>query len=735
MSYTICLNMIVKNESNVILNTLNNLTSKIKFDYWVISDTGSDDNTKEIITKFFKEKNIKGELIDTEWKDFGYNRSVALEAAYKKTDYLFIFDADDELFGNLIFPSKPEFDRYELLFGKGFTYYRPLFINNKKKWMFKGVLHEFLHSDEPHTSGQLHGDYYINSGRTGNRSQNKDKYLNDAKILSAAFDIEQDEMMKARYAFYCAQSYKDYKYNKEAIEWYLKCLDLNNWSQEKYYSCITLGSLYDEIDDGLNAQKYWLKSIKYDNERIEGIVSYIYRLRKENNHCMINLLYHKFKNYTKPTNKLFLNGFLYDDELEYENAISAFYVDDLKSGYECCKKILINNILSNDKLNVTLHNLMFYKDYIDDETIDECLKLYNIVDKLLSIEISSNKKNNKIWIQLYSKVQSLIADSTVNKFKIKIVNLEHRLDRKKSMFKLMANNHLENDYEFINAIDGKQLSSNIQLKKLFVNNNFRYMRGVIGCALSHLFLWQQLITDKDHDYYIILEDDINKVSENFKEKLNNLHESMINNELLFLGYHMWTVNRNNVSNIYDVESDNIIVNNIDKGLYIGGTFAYSINKAGAQKLINYIIKNGIKHPIDNLMLMVDDIDHKEIRPLITFSDWAERNKKVDSDIQYDHNGLYMNDITNDMIKNITIEEAISQLYYKDKFIFIKNLDHFGDDLYKRDQNINEMFKIAYDDSNCVGFNTMGYFKHTIKKLFKPHCFGPEDGIYIKKKLN
>ena len=33
MTYTICLNMIVKNESAVIIKTLNNLTSKIKFDY------------------------------------------------------------------------------------------------------------------------------------------------------------------------------------------------------------------------------------------------------------------------------------------------------------------------------------------------------------------------------------------------------------------------------------------------------------------------------------------------------------------------------------------------------------------------------------------------------------------------------------------------------------------------------------------------------------------------------
>ena len=30
---------------------------------------------------------------------------------------------------------------------------------------------------------------------------------------------------------------------------------------------------------------------------------------------------------------------MYNNELEYNNAISAFYVNDKISGYECCKKI------------------------------------------------------------------------------------------------------------------------------------------------------------------------------------------------------------------------------------------------------------------------------------------------------------------------------------------------------------------------------------------------------------
>jgi len=52
---TICLNMIVKNEEHIIADTLKNLCSYINFDYWVISDTGSTDNTKKLICDFFIE--------------------------------------------------------------------------------------------------------------------------------------------------------------------------------------------------------------------------------------------------------------------------------------------------------------------------------------------------------------------------------------------------------------------------------------------------------------------------------------------------------------------------------------------------------------------------------------------------------------------------------------------------------------------------------------------------------
>ena len=144
MTQSICLNMIVKDESHIIEKTLENLCSYINFSYWVISDTGSTDNTKEIIREFFKEKHIPGELLDHTWKDFGYNRTKALESAYFKTDYVLIFDADDSIHGDFKIPTLLDSDLYDIKIGKDFTYWRPLLVSNKIKWKFVGVLHEFL---------------------------------------------------------------------------------------------------------------------------------------------------------------------------------------------------------------------------------------------------------------------------------------------------------------------------------------------------------------------------------------------------------------------------------------------------------------------------------------------------------------------------------------------------------------------------------------------------------------
>ncbi len=277
-NFTICLNMIVKNESHIIEKTLNNLCSKIVFDYWVICDTGSTDNTKEIIQDFFNEQKIQGELHTDEWVDFGHNRTLALEKAFNKTDYLLVFDADDKIEGDIIFPKNMfEYDSYMLRFGLTTKYERTLLINNRKKWRFNGVLHEYIECLEKCNSTSLIGDYYIVSGRTGNRSKDLEKYIKDALILEKAYKtaLDNDDNNYMRYSFYCANSYKDANDIDNAIKWYKNTLKLNNWCQEKYISCMRLYELYDKQNKVEEGIYYLIESYKYDNTRVEGIYNLI----------------------------------------------------------------------------------------------------------------------------------------------------------------------------------------------------------------------------------------------------------------------------------------------------------------------------------------------------------------------------------------------------------------------------------------------------------------------------
>ena len=389
--------MIVKNESHIIKETLINITNYLNIQYYVICDTGSTDNTKEIIQLFFNEKKIDGEIFDIPWENFGKNRTIALEKAYKKTDYLFIFDADDKIHGELKIPEYLDADKYEFKFGNNFYYKRALLINNHIKWEFKGVLHEYLNNLEKINKTELlYGDYYIESGRKGFRNKSINKYYEDALLLENAYIIEEDISLKNRYAFYIAQSYKDCNKINESIKWYEKVLTLNNWEQEKYYSCIMLGNLYKNKDKNKSIY-YYLKSIIYDKTRIEGIVYACIEYYNQKNYLLVHLLTNKFNkinriNLQNKNTKLFIHLDLYNDQLDYYNSISSYYINEKENGYLSLKKILKNKIINNNQLFYSLRNIIFYKEQI----INDLYFLDFYTDFINCINYLDNYKNDKI---------------------------------------------------------------------------------------------------------------------------------------------------------------------------------------------------------------------------------------------------------------------------------------------------------------------------------------------------
>jgi glycosyltransferase involved in cell wall biosynthesis len=276
---TVCLNMIVKNEAHIIRRTLAMLCTKIRFDYWVICDTGSTDATRDIIQDFFATEGIEGELHCDEWVNFAHNRTKALTYAYGKTDLLLVFDADDDIHGTLMLPAAVTHDEYHLRFGApdhGTSYTRTLLINNRKRFQYYSVVHEYISCLEPSANEHLRicvleGDYYVVSGRSGARNQDPDKYLKDATILASAHAeaLAQGDPLHKRYAFYCANSYRDCGRREDAIRWYKVTLDQDNWAQEKYVSCLYLHQCYEALGQKEHGFFYLVKALHYDLERVE----------------------------------------------------------------------------------------------------------------------------------------------------------------------------------------------------------------------------------------------------------------------------------------------------------------------------------------------------------------------------------------------------------------------------------------------------------------------------------
>lgn len=369
--FTLCLNMIVKNEAHCIVETLTQLCSKFDFDYWVICDTGSTDQTQSLIREFFRDK-TEGELHDDRWVDFGHNRSLALAYAYKKTDYLLIFDADDTIVGNLVLPQKMTYDSYSFQFGSVTKHHRTLLIQNRKKWKFVGVLHEYLECLEKNRSTTLKGDYYVVSGRHGNRNKDTKKYEKDAAILEIAYEeaIFKKDPISSRYSFYCANSYRDANQLDKAIHWYQHTLTLDNWKQEKYVCCLNLHQLYVKQKTPEQGFYYLLESYKYDKTRVEGIYWLIqhYCIQKEND--MAFYFYEWIQPYyeepVETSNRLFVDEPIYTFYLPYYMIIVCERLKKYKLGLKMYEIIFDKRAKVCEWWSKNLmHNLKFFIDKAD----------------------------------------------------------------------------------------------------------------------------------------------------------------------------------------------------------------------------------------------------------------------------------------------------------------------------------------------------------------------------------
>ena len=140
--------MIVKNETKTITRLLNSVLGLI--DTFCIVDTGSDDDTVNVIKEYFEERQMKGKVLTKPFQNFEYNRNHALRCCEGMSDYVLLMDADmvlerftidkDGLFGSY----------YEVFQGSKDFFYKNVKLIKNDYCLFKyiGVTHEALVCEE-----------------------------------------------------------------------------------------------------------------------------------------------------------------------------------------------------------------------------------------------------------------------------------------------------------------------------------------------------------------------------------------------------------------------------------------------------------------------------------------------------------------------------------------------------------------------------------------------------------
>lgn len=278
-----------------------------------------------------------------------------------------------------------------------------------------------------------------------------------------------------------------------------------------------------------------------------------------------------------------------------------------------------------------------------------------------------------------------------------VINLDHREDRWIEFNKNAPLGTLE--YNRFSAINGKKLISTRQLQRIFDGNDYNMRYGIVGCAMSHIKLYIELI-NSESEYFVILEDDITFV-EGFNYKLLGIMKKLTDKtkknekvDIVYLGNHLYeeykTIDTFSQTKLPEIEKWSTTQYLIKSP---GGTGGYIISKYGAKRLLDFINKNGMTNGIDTMQQKAaDSLEIYYTYPHLIYSTCYDGVKNSDTDIQKEFGSLTVSiekriddeiklydekvikvETFQDAIKYVVNSELENIVYYQDNLNIINKL--------------------------------------------------------------
>jgi glycosyltransferase involved in cell wall biosynthesis len=342
------LSMIVKDEAATIARTLRSVKPFI--DRWVIIDTGSTDETREIIRK--EMESMPGELHDKPFVDFSTTRNAALDLAGTATEFILWLDADDELENGKALRSfvtrersskGADHEAYYVRVRIGISFDSARLLRARAGWRFRGVVHEVLTRPERLPPVHRVPDVIIqhHPGEDA-RERSRKRWERDVGLLEKAVAEDPND---TRAAFYLANTLLWLNRYEDAEKAFIRRLALGGWREELYEARLSLAKIAAaQHRPWLEVQSKYLDVHLFAPHRAEPLHAIAAHHDALKQHAL-TFLFAK-RGYDLPFPKqdtLFVDEDVYTWKMADLVASSAFWIGEFTVGEEAARKATRGN--------------------------------------------------------------------------------------------------------------------------------------------------------------------------------------------------------------------------------------------------------------------------------------------------------------------------------------------------------------------------------------------------------
>jgi glycosyltransferase involved in cell wall biosynthesis len=418
---TIGMVMMVKNEHKRLHVSLESVAGHV--DALIMYDTGSTDDTLEIIQNFAEKYTVNLYLIQGTFVDFFTSRNVVLEYAEKvPVHYLLLMDCNDELQGgkslrqlavNMFTKENNAF----LLCQKWWSghydrYFNIRFVKNRCGWRYRGVVHEWLKDttiEGPETRYpviKIENDITLYQDRTQDDDKSGKRFVRDKELLLTEY---KRDPTNARTVFYLAQTCQCLGQYDEAYYYSKIRSEMEGFEEERFHSFLRCGNCAIHMKhDWYDVLKWYLKAYEH-TPRAEPLVSIADYYRSAKKWRQSYFFIKEACSLEYPECILFVDSGVYEYYRWHLMGIVGFYSGNYEDGKDgALKAIKAGRNVAHDK-----SNLQFYldkeKEIQKEKTKIEREKLKNERERLTMIKAELKKQFPKITQkQLELKAQQIL---------------------------------------------------------------------------------------------------------------------------------------------------------------------------------------------------------------------------------------------------------------------------------------------------------------------------------------